>query len=48
MLVKNDQAKVNEVFGPLLMFVDERLKKIHQPDPELVRKHNADPLNKDW
>ena len=48
MLVENDRTKVDEVFGSLLKFVEERLKKIHQPDPELVRKHNADPLNKDW
>jgi len=32
----------------ILNFIDERLKKIHKPDPELVKKHNADPLNKDW
>ncbi|MCD6220004.1 hypothetical protein J7K43_06445 [Candidatus Calescamantes bacterium] len=27
----------------LLKFIEERLKKIHKPDPELVKKHNADP-----
>ena len=43
---QGDAARV--LFSDLLMFVEERLKKIHQPDPELVRKHNADPLNKDW
>jgi len=32
----------------ILNFINERLKKIHKPDPELVKKHNADPLNKDW
>jgi len=32
----------------LLQFIDHHLQKIHQPDPELVRKYNADPLNKDW
>jgi hypothetical protein len=48
MVVENDRTKVDEVFGPLLMFVEERLKKIHKPDPELVRKHNEDPLNKNW
>ena len=32
----------------ILNFIDERLKKIQKPDPELVKKHNADPLNKDW
>jgi len=32
----------------ILNFIDERLKKIHKPDPELVKKHNVDPLNKDW
>ena len=39
---------VYDVFSELVTFVEKRLKKIHQPDPELVRKHNADPLNKDW
>ncbi len=29
-------------------WLDERLSPIHTPDPELVRQHNADPLNKDW
>ena len=29
-------------------FIDQRLKKQHNPDPELVKKHNADPLNKDF
>ncbi|CAD7776240.1 hypothetical protein DMNBHIDG_01257 [Candidatus Methanoperedenaceae archaeon GB37] len=29
-------------------FIDERLKKQHKPDPELLKKHNADSLNKDW
>jgi Alw26I/Eco31I/Esp3I family type II restriction m6 adenine DNA methyltransferase len=37
-----------ELFSDLLTFVEERLKKIHKPDPELVRKHNEDPLNKNW
>jgi len=32
----------------ILNFIDERLQKKHKPDPELVKKHNADPLNKDW
>ena len=32
----------------ILSFIEKRLKKIHKPDPDLVRKHNADPLNKDW
>ncbi|MCD6574178.1 hypothetical protein J7K97_00670 [Candidatus Aerophobetes bacterium] len=32
----------------LLKFIEERLKKIHKPDPELVKKHNADPINKGW
>lgn len=29
-------------------WLDERLSPIHTPDPELVRRHNADPLNQDW
>jgi len=32
----------------LLKFIEDRLKKIHKPDPEMVKKHNAEPLNKDW
>jgi len=35
-------------FTELLELVDECLEKKHQPDTELVRKHNADPLNKDY
>jgi len=31
-----------------LFFIDDRLKKQHNPDPELVKKHNADSLNKDY
>jgi len=30
----------------ILVFVKERLEKIHFPDPNLVHKHNADPVNK--
>lgn len=41
-------ANPAQIFKELLAFVEECLKKVHQPDPELVRKHNADPLNKDW
>jgi len=32
----------------LIQFIDQRLKKQHNPDPELVKKHSADPLNKDF
>ncbi|MDD3747846.1 MAG: Eco57I restriction-modification methylase domain-containing protein [Candidatus Bipolaricaulis anaerobius] len=39
---------VPALFSDLLVFVEERLKRIHPPATELVRKHNADPLNKDW
>ena len=28
----------------ILNFIDECLKKIHKPDPELVKKHNVDPV----
>jgi len=31
-----------------LFFVDQRLKRQHSPDPDLVKKHNADPLNRDF
>ncbi|RLE37435.1 hypothetical protein DRJ23_05885, partial [Candidatus Acetothermia bacterium] len=36
------------IFTELLACIDARLEKVHTPDPELVKKHNADPLNKDW
>lgn len=36
------------LFSDLLVLVEERLKRIYPPATELVRKHNADPLNKDW
>ena len=45
---RKPQREVKQVFGKLLAFVEERLNKIYHPDPELVRKHNADPVNKDW
>lgn len=32
----------------LLKFIEERLEKKYNPDPDLVKKHNADPLNKGW
>ncbi len=32
----------------LLFFVGQCLEKHYIPDPELVKKHNADPLNKDF
>ncbi len=37
-----------KVFDAFLQFVDERLKKQHRPDSELVDEHNADPKNADW
>jgi hypothetical protein len=37
-----------ERFQKLLAFIEERLEKKHVPDPELVKVHNADPLNKEW
>ena len=40
--------ETSEVFEDLLLFIDARLEKVHTPDTELVKKHNADPLNKDW
>ena len=33
--------------SPLGRWLDERLSPIHTPDPELIRRHNADPLNQD-
>ncbi|MBA3043723.1 hypothetical protein FP804_01135 [archaeon] len=38
----------NENFKELLKFIDERLQKKHNPELELVRKHNAEAMNKDW
>ena len=38
----------NGDWDSLLFFVGQRLKKQYIPDPELVKKHNADPLNKDF
>jgi len=32
----------------ILDWINKKLQKIHQPDPELVKKHNADPLNKEF
>ncbi len=44
----NQGEEVRPVFAELLQFVETRLARAHHPDPELVRRHNADPLNKDW
>ncbi|NQS89397.1 hypothetical protein HQ584_06385 [Patescibacteria group bacterium] len=32
----------------ILQFIDQRLKKQYNPDPGLLKKHNADSLNKDF
>ncbi|MEW6162248.1 MAG: N-6 DNA methylase [Nitrospirota bacterium] len=32
----------------IVYFIESRLTKEHKPEPGLVKKHNADPLNKDW
>lgn len=32
----------------ILDWINKKLQKIHQPDPELIKKHNADSLNKDF
>lgn len=32
----------------LIQFIDQHLKKQYIPDPELIKKHNADSLNKDF
>ncbi|MCJ7509022.1 MAG: Eco57I restriction-modification methylase domain-containing protein [candidate division Zixibacteria bacterium] len=31
-----------------LCFIESRITREHKPDAELVKKHNADSLNKDW
>ena len=48
--VKNHYKKYLETGKPdhILYFIESRLRKEYQPDPELVKKHNSDPLNKDW
>lgn len=35
-------------FQKLLNLIDDCLEKKHKPDAKLVKKHNADLLNKDW
>ena len=37
---------MEEDFSEIMAFVEERLKKIHKSDSELVRKHNKE--NSDW
>lgn len=44
----NPGEDVRTVFADLLQLVETRLMRSHRPNPELVRKHNTDPLNKDW
>ncbi len=39
-----EALKLNE----FLHFIESRLTKDHKPDAALVKKHNSDPLNKDW
>lgn len=34
--------------SPVGRWLEERLTPQHTPDPDLVRQHNADPLNEDW
>jgi hypothetical protein len=48
MTERKQRSEVEQEFEKLLAFVDARLEKVHTPDPELVKKHNVDPLNKDW
>ncbi len=38
----------NGDWDSLLFFIDDRLKKQHNPERELVKKHNTDPLNRDF
>ncbi|MBU4256313.1 MAG: hypothetical protein KKB04_03525, partial [Candidatus Thermoplasmatota archaeon] len=45
---KGNDMTTNENFKELLKFIDERLQKKHNPELELVRKHNAEAMNKDW
>ena len=45
---RRNKVRDQEAFTKIITFVDERLEKGHQPDPELVSAHNADPGNKDF
>jgi Alw26I/Eco31I/Esp3I family type II restriction m6 adenine DNA methyltransferase len=47
---KNHYKKYIETLKPdtFLYFIDSRLLKEHKPDLELVKKHNATPLYKNW
>jgi len=47
---KNHYKRYLETGKPdaILYFIESRLMKEYKPDAELVKKHNADPLNKDW
>ncbi len=45
---RKNKVSDQEAFTEILTFVDERLEKGHQPDPELVSAHNADPTNKNF
>lgn len=38
----------NKDWGQILSYVNACLSKSHIPDSELLKKYNADPLNKDW
>lgn len=35
-------------YTELIKLVNDCLENKHKPDPELLKKHNADPLNKDY
>jgi len=47
---KNHYKKYLDTSKPdaFLNFIDSKLMKEHKPDKELVKRHNSDPLNKDW
>lgn len=39
---------MNKNLEPILSFMTECLQKRHAPEPKLVRRHNADPLNNEF
>jgi len=47
---KNHYKKFIETSKPdtIFYFIESRLLKEHKPDAGLVKKHNADPLHKNW
>ncbi|MEM3434407.1 MAG: TaqI-like C-terminal specificity domain-containing protein, partial [Candidatus Methanomethyliaceae archaeon] len=43
-----ETISASTAFSKVVQIVESCLKKVFQPDPGLVLKHNCDPLNRDW